>query len=138
MAEIVGAVIALAALVLFRHYAARQVAARRGRFVWAFAFPMVLGPAAIVWASLRLISAGQPIGGVLLVLGVALGIVELLFFQRASRAVTATPHGQDLTEALVGPAADFMLVMTVGGLIVAVVGGLALIVWAILTGRPGT
>jgi hypothetical protein len=138
MAEIVGAVIALAALVLFRHYAARQVAARRGRFVWAFAFPMVLGPAAIIWASLRLISGGQPIGGVLLVLGVALGIVELLYFQRASRAITATPHGQDLTEALVEPAAAFMLVITVGGLIVAVVGGLALIVWAILTGRPGT
>ena len=138
MPEVVAAVIAIAALLLFRRYAAHQVAARRGGFVWAFAFPMVLGPAATIWASLRLVSAGQPIGGVLLVVGAALGIVELLFFQRASRAVTATPPDGDLTEALVEPAANFMIVATVGGLILAVVGGLALVVWATLNGRPGT
>jgi hypothetical protein len=137
MSEIVAAAIALAALLLFRHYAARQVAARRGRFVWAFAFPMVLGPAAIVWAGLRLLSTGRLIGVVLLVFGAALGTVELLYFRRASRAVATTPLHQDLTGALVEPAADFMVVTTIGGLIFAVVGAFALIVWAILTQRPG-
>jgi hypothetical protein len=137
MPEILAAAIAMAALLLFRHFAARQVAARRGRFVWAFAFPMVLGPAAIVWAGLRLLSTGQLIGGVLLVIGAALGTVEVMYFHRASRAVSTTPLDQDLTGALVEQTADFMLVTTIGGLIFAVVGGSALIVWAILTQRPG-
>lgn len=137
MPEIVAAAIAVAALLLFRHYAARQVAARRGRFMWAFAFPMVLGPAVIVWAGLRLLSMGQLFGGVLVVFGAALGAVELVYFHRASRAVSATSPDQDLTEALVEPAADFMLVLTVGSLVFVVVGGLALIAWAILTQRSG-
>jgi len=133
MPEIIAAAIAIAALVLFRHYAARQVGARRGRFVWAFAFPMVLGPAVIVWAGLRLLSSGQILGGLLVVFGAALGTVELQFFRRASRIVSAAAPGQDLGDVLVEPATDFMLVMTVGGLLFAVVGGIGLIVWAVLT-----
>lgn len=133
MPEIVAAAVAITALVLFRHYAARQVAARRGRFVWAFAFPMVLGPAVIVWAGLRPLSSGQFFGGVLLVFGAALGTVELLYFHRASRAVSSASPERDLGEVLVEPTADFMLATTAGGLLFAIVGGFALIVWAILT-----
>jgi len=133
MPEIVAAAIAIAALVLFRLYAAHQVTARRGRFVWVFAFPMVVGPAVSVWAGVRLLSSGQLLGGVLLIFGAALGAVELMYFRRVSRAVSTSSPDQDLGEVLVEPAADFMLVTTVGGLIFAVIGGLALIAWAILT-----
>ena len=132
MPEVLAGAIAVVALVLFRRYAARQVARRRGAFVWAFAFPMVLGPAVIVWAGGRLLSSGQILGGLLLVFGAVLGTVELLFFQRASRAVSTAAPGQDLSEALIEPTTDFVVVMTVGGLILAVVGGLALVFWAIL------
>ena len=63
MPEVLAGAVAVVALVLFRRYAARQVARRRGAFVWAFAFPMVLGPAVIVWAGARLLSSGQILGG---------------------------------------------------------------------------
>ena len=133
MPEIVAAAIAIVAFALFRHYAAHQVGARRGRFVWVFAFPMVVGPAVIVWAGVRLLALGQLLGGVLLIFGAALGIVELMYFRRISRMVSASSPDQDLGEVLVEPAADFMLVTTVGGLIVAVIGALALIAWGVLT-----
>jgi hypothetical protein len=131
--EIILVAVATIGLLLFRHYAARQVAARRGRFVWAFAFPMVLGPAVALWAGFRLVLATQLWGVLLILFGVALGLVELQFFRRASRAVSNASAEQDLGEALVEPATDFAIVMTVGGLIVAIVGGLGLVVWAVLT-----
>ena len=136
MPEVLAGVVAVVALVLIRHYAARQVARRRGGFVWAFAFPMVLGPTVMVWAGARLLSSGQIFGGLLLVFGAALGTVELLFFRRASRAVSAVAPGQDLGEALLKPTTDYILVMTVGGLIFAIVGGMALVVWVILKQSP--
>ena len=91
--------------------------------------PMVVGPAVIVWAGVRLLALGQLLGGVLLIFGAALGIVELMYFRKISRMVSASSPDQDLGEVLVEPAADFMLVTTVGGLIVAVIGALALIAW---------
>jgi len=130
--EIIAIAIAVAALIAFRHYAARQVVARRGNFIWAFAFPMVLGPAVIVWAGLSLLSDAQAFGGVMLIAGLAIGTAELMFFRRISRAISAAPDGQDLGEALVKPTADFMLLMTGAGLIFAIVCCGALVVWAIL------
>jgi hypothetical protein len=130
--EIVAIAVAVAALFAFRHYAARQVIARRGNFVWAFAFPMVLGPALIVWAGLSLLSDGHAFGGVMLISGLAIGTAELMFFRRSSQAISAAPNGQDLGEALVKPTADFMLLMTAAGLIFAIACGVALVVWAVL------
>ena len=132
MPEVLAGAVAVVALIAFRHYAAREVAKGRGAFIWAFAFPMVVGPAVIVWAGARLLLSGQLFGGFLLVFGAALGMVELLFFRRASRAVSMAVPGQDLGEALLEPTTDFMLVMTIGGLTVAIIGGVALVVWAIL------
>jgi hypothetical protein len=138
MPEVLAVGLAIASLVLFRHYAARQIAARRGPFVWAFAFPMVLGPAVIVWAGMRLLSTSQMAGVALLVFGAGLGALEFGFFRRVSRAVSSTPRDRDLGDALTQPTADFMLIATVGGLIFGVSAGLALVVWAILTRGPGT
>lgn len=136
MPEILGIGAAVTALVVFRRYAARQVVKRRGRFVWAFAFPMILGPAVLVWAGAHMVYSGHALGALLVVTGALLGGVELLFFRRASRAVSATPVGGDLGDALLEPATDYMLVMTVGGLLFGIVGGLALVVLAILNQSP--
>jgi hypothetical protein len=133
MPEVIAGAAAVVALLVFRRYAARQVVARRGRFVWAFAFPMVLGPAVMVWAGLRLLSLGQIFGGFLIIFGAALGAVELTFFRRASRVVSATSPGQDLGDALIEPTTNFMLITTVGALLFAILGGVALVVWAIVT-----
>jgi drug/metabolite transporter (DMT)-like permease len=94
---------------------------------------MVVGPAVIVWDGVGLLSLGQLLGGVLLLFGAALGSVELIYFRRVSRAVSTASPDQDLDDVLVEPTTDFMLVIAVGGLIFAVVGGLALVAWAVLT-----
>lgn len=132
MPEIAFVAFLIVGVVLLRHYAARQVVARRGGFVWVFAFPMVLGPAVVLWAGVRLLTTGQLFGGLIVLFGLAIGLIEIQFFRRASRAVTNTPVEQDLGAALIEPATDFTLVMTVGGLIVAIVGGLGLVIWAVL------
>lgn len=133
MPEVVAVVVASAALLAFRHYAARQITARRGRFMWAFAFPMILfGPVAI-WTGLRLLSSGVIFGGLLVVVGAAGAAAELLFFWRAPRAVSAPALDQDLWDALDRPTTDFVLVMAVGGLLFGIVGGMALVVWAVLS-----
>jgi hypothetical protein len=62
MPEILAAAVLVVGLVLIRGYAARQVAKRRGAFVWAFAFPTLLGAAVMVWAGARLLLSGQLIG----------------------------------------------------------------------------
>jgi hypothetical protein len=133
--EVIAGLVAVVALVLFRHYAARQVAARRGRFVWAFAFPMLLGPAVMVRAGLRLLSTGPIVGGLMILFGLAVGAVELRFLRRASRAVSTASPADDLDGALIEPTADFLLVITVGGLLFAILGGLALVALAIAAQR---
>jgi hypothetical protein len=132
MPEIVGAVVAAVAFVAFRYYAARQVAARRGVFVWARAFPLFLVPAAIIWAGVRLLSTAQILGGVLVLFGAVLGVGVLVFFRRASRAISSLAQEDDLNEAIVAQTTDYMLLGTVITVVSGIVIGVAAVVLAIL------
>ena len=136
MPEVVALAIAIAAYALFRIYAARQIAKRRGAFVWVIALPFVLGPALTVWAGLRMLSSAPIIGGLLILFGAILGWAAFVFIRRVQRGVSSAAVEKDVGEALVGPMADYMATTTAVVLLFGLLGGIALVVWAILTRHP--
>ncbi len=133
MLEIGAVILVIAGLIAFRLYAARQIAARRGIFVWAFAFPIVLGPAVMIWAGLGLLSSAPLFGVLIAVGGAALGGAELLYFRRAARAVSGAAPDRDLWDALDAPTTDLGVAMTVGGLLFTILVGIGLVVWVVIS-----
>jgi hypothetical protein len=123
------AVVAL--LVLLRHFAARRVAARQGRFVWLMFVPTLLGSVVILWASIG-IFASAPVVGALMAIGGLIYLTALgRFLARVSRSVTSAGPQDDIGMAITDPLVDYMSTMVglllIGGL-VAVIG---LIIWGV-------
>ncbi len=124
-------IVAVLLLVFVRHFAARRVVARQGRFVWLMFIPTLLGGVVILWASIQAL-ASAPVFGLLMAVAGAIYLALLVrFLMRLSRSVSAAGPEEDLGLAVTEPVVDYMSTMVglvlIGGL-VAVVG---LIVWGV-------
>jgi hypothetical protein len=125
MPEIGITVAVVVAILMLRHYAARQIAARRGRFVWAFAVPMLIGPPAMMWSAVGFAESSPRFAVLLFALGLLLLVVLLRFFTGAARAISATRPDQDLVEVLGDKMTDgivgYVAIMLMIGIVLGVV-----------------
>jgi hypothetical protein len=128
---VVAGVAAVVLLALVRHFAARRVAARQGRFVSLMFVPTLVGSVAILWGSIQ-VFASAPIVGMLMAIGGLLYVaIVVIFLSRLSRSVTSAGPQDDIATAISEPLMDYMVTMAgvllIGGLLVLI----GLISWGV-------
>ena len=128
----IASVAAVAGIVLVTQYALRLVVRGDSRFVWLAFPPPLLTGGALLWIALGM-WAYTPL--LALFVGAA-GLVQLvltarLLFRLSSVVKSAVP-GADAGDLMTGPISDFMLAYVAIGLMVGVLGGIGLVVLAIL------
>jgi beta-lactamase regulating signal transducer with metallopeptidase domain len=125
---------AVALVVLLRHYAARRVRARQGRFVWLMFVPTLIAGFAIVWAGISIFPTVPLLGVAIAVFGGIKVVVVVRFIARLSRAVSSAGSDDEVGTAVTEPFVEFIRATTGLMLIGALVGLVALIVLAVSTG----
>jgi hypothetical protein len=128
---------AVALLVFLRHYAARRVRARQGRFVWLMFLPTLIAWFGILWAGISLLSIVPLLGAAIVVAGATYLVVAVRFIDRLSRAASSAPSQDEVATAMAEPFDQFIRATTGMMLIGALVGVVALIALAVseATGR---
>jgi hypothetical protein len=129
--QVVLGIAVVAFFVLLRHFAARRVMARQGRFVWLMFVPTLLGSVVILWGSIQ-IFASVPLVGALMATGGVINLASLVrLLTRMSGSVNSAGPRDDIATAITEPLVDYISTLTglvlIGGL-VAIVG---LIIWGV-------
>jgi hypothetical protein len=128
---VVAGIAAVVGLVLLRHFAARRVAARQGRFVWLVFAPSLFYGIVVLWVSIQVFTKAPLVGLLIAVIGVIYLAALIRFLARLSRSVTSTGPQEDLTPAIIEPLADYTLVwvgLLLVGSLVALVG---VLIWGV-------
>jgi hypothetical protein len=127
----VAGIAAVVFLVLLRHFAARRVSARQGRFVWLLFVPTLFGSVVILWASAQTFASAPILGALMAVAGAIYLAVLVRFLTRLSRAVTSAGPQDDVEAAITDPLVDSMSTLMGLILIVGLVAVVGLIVWGV-------
>jgi hypothetical protein len=130
--QIVVGIVVVVFLVLVRHFAARRVAARQGRFVWPMFVPTLIVGVVILYVSIQML-ATEPLLGAFMAIGGWIYLAVLVrFLVRLSRSVTSARSQDDLASAITEPYVDYMSTMVGLGLIGGLIAVVVLIIWGVI------
>jgi beta-lactamase regulating signal transducer with metallopeptidase domain len=129
-------VVGFLALVLLRHVAMRRLGTHQARYAWLSFAPSFLFPAAILWVAITQ-AWRQPIMGLVLgLIGVGYGFLLVRMVRGVARATASAGTRDELMGRMEEPTTDFLLITTIFGVVGLIVLGVALIVAAVVGGRP--
>jgi hypothetical protein len=123
--------IAVTLLFLLRRYAARRVAARRGRFVWLYFLPTLFGSLVILWASIQLFSNAPLLSVVMTIVGLVYFAALVRLLTLVSSSITAAKSQDELVTAVTEPMVDYSVTIMGLVLIVGLLALVAVIIWGL-------
>jgi hypothetical protein len=130
--QIVVGIVVVVLLVLVRHFAARRVAARQGRFVWPMFVPTLIVGLVILYVSIQMLATEPLLGAFMAIGGLIYLAVLVRFLVRLSRSVTSARSQDDLASAITEPYVDYMSTMVGLGLIGGLIAVVVLIIWGVI------
>ena len=130
--QIVVGIVVVVLLVLVRHFAARRVAARQGRFVWPMFVPTLIVGLVILYVSIQMLATEPLLGAFMAIGGLIYLAVLVRFLVRLSRSVTSARSQDDLASAITEPYVDYMSTMVGLGLIGGLIAVVVLVVWGVI------
>jgi hypothetical protein len=128
---LVAGVAVVVLLIAVRHYAIRQVAAGHGRFVWLMFGQSFISGLALLWVATRMFAMAPVAAVVTTVAGCIYLLALVRFLTRLSRSVNGAGGQGEAGIAMT----DLLLKYLLAWLGVVLIGGLALILWALSGGR---
>ena len=109
MLEAALVVLAIAAIVVLRHYAARQVVRRRTNWIWLTSPMALLVPIWIGWTGVTELGSNPVVGIGSLVFAAGYGAVTVWLFRQMATAIRNTPPDGDIGLAITEPMINFQV-----------------------------